>query len=122
MARFRSSLRPIQSRKHVVDLAGSVPGAIVSTIDLVQGVDNPVLANVQDVEVGTIVNAIYLKVEAFTAVNATLRPNFYMIVGKNPGGNLVLPVPNAVGGNDNKKQIIHQEMIRRENSPIRRIR
>ncbi len=34
-----------------------------------------------------------------------------MIIMKNPGNNLVTPTPNAVGGNDNKKFVIHQEMV-----------
>lgn len=34
-----------------------------------------------------------------------------MIIFKNPGGNLVNPFPANVGNNDNKKWVIHQEMI-----------
>ncbi len=37
--------------------------------------------------------------------------NAYMYVAKNPGGNLTLPEANVVGANDNKKYIIHQEMV-----------
>ncbi len=35
----------------------------------------------------------------------------YLIIGKNPGSNLTLPVPNVVGISDNKKYIFHQEMV-----------
>ncbi len=34
-----------------------------------------------------------------------------MIVYKNPGGNIVGPTPNTVGANDNKRFVIHQEML-----------
>ncbi len=34
-----------------------------------------------------------------------------MFVAKNPGGNLTFPKPNVVGSDDNKKYIIHQEMV-----------
>ncbi len=33
------------------------------------------------------------------------------MVMKNPGGNITVPVANAVGGNDNKRFVIHQEMV-----------
>ncbi len=34
-----------------------------------------------------------------------------MFVAKNPGNNLALPEANVVGGNDNKRFVIHQEMV-----------
>ena len=34
-----------------------------------------------------------------------------MMIYKNPGGNLVFPNANAVGSNDNKRFVIHQEMV-----------
>ncbi len=39
-----------------------------------------------------------------------------MAIAKNPGGNLAMPNPNAVGVSDNKKYIIHQEMVMLEQS------
>ncbi len=39
-----------------------------------------------------------------------------MIVFKNPGNNLTMPTANAVGVSDNKKYIIHQEMVMMEQS------
>ena len=39
-----------------------------------------------------------------------------MLVFKNPGGNLTVPANNTVGSNDNKKYVIHQEMVMLEQS------
>ncbi len=103
-------MRPVHRIKHVVDIqGGTVAGtAVVNT--LINTVDAPVLANTAEVETGSKVNSIYLKVEAYAKSSAALA-NFYMLIMKNPGGNLVVPAPNAVGGDDNKRYIIHQEMV-----------
>ncbi len=88
-------------------------GLLVNTpagVNLIKAVDAPVLANVSEVETGSTVNGIYLKVEANATSSAALS-NFYMIVYKNPGGNITAPVPNTVGSNDNKRFVIHQEMV-----------
>ncbi len=34
-----------------------------------------------------------------------------MIIAKNPGSNVNLPPPNAVGSDDNKRFVFHQEMV-----------
>ncbi len=78
--------------------------------DLIVAVDAPVLAQVNQVETGSKINGIYLHVEVSHTSGAG-RPNMYMIIFKNPGNNLSQPVPNAVGGNDDKRFVIHQEMI-----------
>ncbi len=72
--------------------------------------DNPVIANVKEVETGSVINGIYLKVEAVATTAAALA-NYYIAIFKNPGGNLNPPPPNAVGIDDNKKFVIHQEMV-----------
>ncbi len=109
--RFRSmALRPIHRIKHVVDTQRGMTVGTVENVILIKTVDAPVLANVEEVETGSKVNGIYIKVEAVATSSAVL-PNFYMIIGKNPGNNLTLPVPNAVGANDNKRFVFHQEMV-----------
>ncbi len=72
--------------------------------------ENPSLANTNEVAFGSTINGIYLKVEAYATSSAALS-NFYMYIMKNPGNNLVTPGPNTVGSDDNKRYIIHQEMI-----------
>ncbi len=34
-----------------------------------------------------------------------------MAVAKNPGNNIVFSNPNAIGSDDNKRYVIHQEMV-----------
>ncbi len=113
MPRFRSrsmSLRPVHRLKHVVDKQAGVGLGIIDNTVLVLAVDAPVLANTNEVETASKVNGIYLKVEAYARTAAALA-NCYLLVAKNPGGNLSIPNPNAVGIDDNKKYVIHQEMV-----------
>ncbi len=111
----RMSLRPVHRIKHVVDIQNATPvGSLVSQ-DLIDSKDAPVLANTDEVETGSTINGIYLNVEAY-ATSAAALSNFYLIIYKNPGGNISNPVPNAVGSNDNKRYVIHQEMKMLEQS------
>ncbi len=109
MTRY-SSLRPVHRIKHVVDVQGALVAATVSTSDLVNTKDAPVLANVNEVETGAKINGIYLHVEV-SHTSGTGRPNIYMAVYKNPGNSLAVINPENTGSNDNKRFVIHQEMI-----------
>jgi len=111
--RRNSSKRPIHSIKHVVDIQGGIVAGTQAGNDLIEAVDAPTLALVDRVETGCTVSSIYLKVEAYATSTAALA-NFYMIVFKNPGGNISAPVPNQVGLNDDKRYVIHQEMVMME--------
>ncbi len=116
MARFRRSsmaLRPVHRIKHVVDFSGAIAAAANTTKSLIESKDAPVLANTQEVETGSKVNGIYLKIEVASDEVATpgLIPNVYLAISKDPGGNLAAVAPNAVGLSDNKRFVIHQEMI-----------
>ncbi len=115
VARFRSrrqSLRPVNRIKHVVDIKSALAGGAGEFQVLVDTIDTPTLADTNGVETASTVNAIYLKVE-LTRIGTTsdVLANAYMYVAKNPGGNLTLPEANVVGANDNKKYVIHQEMV-----------
>ncbi len=110
------SIRPVHRIKHVVDFNSNLTAGSQLAIPLVTAVDAPILANAEEVETGAKVNGIYLKVEvAGNEATASEIPNVYMIVWKNAGNNLTAPVPNNVGPNDNKRYVIHQEMIMLEN-------
>ncbi len=113
MARYRNrgmALRPVQRIKHVVDLQGAlVAGTQVNEV-VVQTVDTGTLADVNGVQTGSTVNGIYLHVEAVPTSSAALS-NIYMIVYKNPGDNITPPSANAVGADDDKRFVIHQEMV-----------
>ncbi len=120
MARFRRSLRmrPVMSVKHIVDAQNTLAKTVVLPIVLVQAGDAPTLGATTVVATGSTVNAVYLRVEVSTneAPVVGAVPNFYMIVYKNPGGNLGLPDPATTGNDDEKRFIIHQEMVMFDNS------
>ncbi len=110
------AVRPIHRIKHVVDNQGALTSPTILSTLVANAVDTPVTSSVTQVEVGSKINGIYLRVEI--AGNETgAIPNCYLIVYKNPGGNLTMPSPNAVGSDDNKKWVIHQEMLMLQNLP-----
>ncbi len=108
--RTRSNLRPIHRIKHVVDTQFATAAGAIFDVSLVSTVDAPVLANTNEVETGSNVNGIYLHVELNITTAAALA-NAYLMVFKNPGNNLAMPNPNVVGADDNKRYVIHQEML-----------
>ncbi len=115
--RFRrgNALRPVNRIKHVIDLQSGINLNVQQENTIAKGVDNPVLSNSTDCAIGSTINGIYLRVEAY-ATTAGALANIYMIVFKNPGNNLTMPNANVVGNSDNKKYIIHQEMVMMEQS------
>ncbi len=119
MARFRSrmALRPINRIKHVVDSSAAVAAATTGVYVLSLATDTPTLAATASVETGSKINAFYIRFEVASneAISLGAIPNFYFLVWKNPGGNLTTPNPAAVGSDDNKNKVIHQEMTMIEN-------
>ncbi len=112
MARFRGgNLRPINRIKHVVDSQFATAIATIFDVSLISTVDAPVLANSDECETGSRVNGIYLDIEVISTSVTGVLGNAYIMVFKNPGNNLAMPNPNGVGIVDNKKWIIHQEMV-----------
>ncbi len=115
MPRYRSrqSLRPIHRIKHVVDSSATLAGGTNVVNVLVSTKDAPVLANTTEVETGSTVNGIYLRLEVASneAIDLGAIPNVYMAVYKIPGGNLTAINPQAEGVIDDKRYVIHQEMV-----------
>ncbi len=103
-------LRPVHSLKHIVDVATSTVTNVITTIPVIESAQNPGLANVTQVEDGSTVNAIYLRVEVIATAVFDSVPRIYMLVFKDPGTGLSIPPPSGAGGNADKKFIIHQEM------------
>ncbi len=104
------ALRPINRIKHVVDLQGGIVAGTTSSTNLIDAVDSPPQTTTNQVLTGSTVNGIYLKLEVNATTSAAL-PNVYMSIMKNPGNNLTAIPPNVVGANDNKRYVIHQEMV-----------
>ena len=105
-----SSLRPVNRIKHVVDIQGGIVLGVTQRDDLINTTDTPTLGVANTVQTGSIINGIYLKVEVYATSDGALS-NVYMSVAKNPGNNLAIPTPNATGVSDNKRYVIHQEMV-----------
>ncbi len=120
MARFRrgASIRPVNRIKHVIDSQATLAKATALKVVIIATTDTPVISGTNNVQTGATVNGFYLKVEVASNETEVVGavPNVYMMVWKDPGGNLTPPSANAVGGNDNKRYVFHQEMIMLENS------
>ncbi len=106
---FRRNLHPVNSYKHVVDRQSAIVAGTQEQTVLVNASDTPTLSETDEVAVGSTVSSIYLNVSCYATTQAALA-NVYIVVYKNPGGNLVAITPNTVGSNNNKKFVIHQEM------------
>ncbi len=110
--RRRSNLlRPVHRIKHVIDDQRGIVLNTNTAVTIAISVDAPVLANRTEVETGSTINGIYLHVEVINDGATGVLPNAYLMVVKNPGNNLTFPNPNAVGLDDNKKYVFHQEMV-----------
>ncbi len=103
-------MRPVNRIKHVFDVQGAMVAGTQVNQRIMRSIDTPILANTDDVETGSTVNGIYLAIEVVGTSSAALT-NVYMILFKNPGGNLTPPAANVVGADDNKRYVIHQEMV-----------
>ncbi len=112
--RRTSSLRPINSVKHIVDDQGGIVADTKVNVDLVQGVDSATTAAVENVQIGSKVNGIFLNIQVIgTGVGGVLN-QVYFIIYKNPGNNISaadIPKGNVTGASDFKRQIFHTEMI-----------
>ena len=108
---FRNSIRPVNRIKHVTDLQAATAAGTPVDITLAVASDTPDLATANEVETGSTINGIYLRVEVVNTGSAGVLANAYMLIFKNVGGNLTIPAANAVGINDNKRFVIHQEMV-----------
>ncbi len=111
--RFNRAIRPVNSMKHVVDVATTaVPAGVTNVVPVITAVDSPTLANPGDINKGSVVNGIFLRVE--TVHNSgtwVTQPRVYMTVQKDPGNNLGAAFPADVGISNIKKFVIHQEML-----------
>ncbi len=94
----------------MVDSQKGIGLGVVDNTILIQAVDNPVLADTADVKTGSTINGIFLNIEVYATTSGALS-NVYLAVIKNPGNNISMPNPNSVGSSDNKRFVIHQEMV-----------
>ncbi len=104
-------LRPVKSLKHIVDVATSTVTATVSVIPVIEVVASPSIASPTQVNEGSTIGSIFLRVEVLATNAFSSVPRVYMIVFKNPGNNLTVGSPNGYGIDDTKRYVIHQEMV-----------
>ncbi len=104
------SLRPVNRIKHVIDVQAGISAASQLNTAIAATTDTPTLAVRESVKTGSKINGFYIKVEV-SATSGVALANVYFILFKNVGGNLGTPVGNSVGDSDNKRYVIHQEMI-----------
>ncbi len=105
-----NSLRPINRIKHVTDVQVGATAGTTTDTNIINTVDSPTIASTNQVAKGSTINGIFVSLEVVATSSAALS-NCYMIILKNPGGNLTMPAPNVVGSNDNKRYVFHQEMV-----------
>ncbi len=116
---FRQSLRPINSRKNIVETSG-ITGAVTNAVldNIIQGVDQADLASVDEVTTGSKVNGFFMScffiAEGGEVASEVPLVDWYII--KDPGGTFGttfdathLPTPGATGSHINKRYIIHTE-------------
>ncbi len=108
-----AGLRPINSKKHIVDLQGGLTIDTQTVGTIAKGVDNAVLANVNEVEAASRINSLFLNVQVAASSTAALA-NVYLAIVKNPGNDITFPNANTLGTSDTKRFVIHQEMIMTE--------
>ncbi len=111
-------MSPIRSIKHVVDTNGGILGGTPSTASVINTVDDPSRTVANNVTNGSRVNAIFLNVQVVMDTKGAGVNNIYMIVFKNPGTDMNAPDVDNVGTNDNRKWIIHQEMLMLSNEHV----
>ncbi len=107
------SLRPVHRIKHMVENQQALAIDTQTSVDIIKAVDAPIIANRPEVETASTVHGIFLNVQVAATSTASIA-NVYMAVVKNPGGNLAFSKINVLGSDDNKKYVIHQEMIMTE--------
>ncbi len=119
MARFKRGLHPVVSTKNISEFSG-ILAASTNTValDIADAVDNPTLAQLDEVERGSVINGFFFSCFFYTEggeiANEVPLVDWYVI--KNPGnsfGNTFnatsLPTPGATGIHVNKRYIFHTE-------------
>jgi len=107
------SLRPVNSIKHVVDTNGGITGAANSTTDIIRAIENPDYnVTTNQVHVGAVMKWFFLNVQVIQQVVAGGVDNVYLWIYKNLGNNVAYTTNgDAVGTNDLRRYVIHQEMV-----------
>ncbi len=104
--RFRSRKPIIQSVKNIVDSTLIGVGAGVTSNVSLAFATNVYSGGVTSVPVGATVSSVYLFVQILPSTGTA---NVDWFIWKNPANNLTRPVPGAVGGDKNRRHVLHEE-------------
>ncbi len=116
---FRRGLRPINSRKNIVEQQGIIAAVTNTVVDnIIQGVDQADLASTDEVTTGSTVSSFYMSAFFYSEGGeiASEVPNVDWYIIKDNGGTFGttfdathLPTPGNTGSHVNKRFIIHTE-------------
>ncbi len=112
MPRFRRSLQPINSIKHVIDTEGILTMNGASSIsDIVVAVPNvdPATFKPGDVRVGAHVNGVFLSVFIIGSSGASLDASINWYIIKTHDQQTSIPFPGNTGVAEIRNQIFHEE-------------
>ncbi len=98
------ALRPVNSNKNVVYLESSIGTSRVDN-RLVTTVDSPTLADLDAVQRGCSIKAIYISIDMCGLAGTGVLQTCTAYLMKNPGNNLTSPTPRTEGGSNEKKFI-----------------
>ncbi len=104
------TIRPVQSTKHGIDVATSAAAEVQAVVILAEAVPSPNIANTEQVNYGSSIPSVYMRIEVLGTGTFVGVPRIYFALMKNPGNNLSIPNASAVGASDSKKFVMHQEM------------
>ncbi len=108
MPRFRRSLalRPIVSNKEVVDSTLLGVGAGVTSTVVLANTVNDYTGTVGTNPLGAKISHLFLFVQMISTGSGTANMDWFIM--KSPNG-IVPPTPGAVGGDVNRKWVLHEE-------------
>ncbi len=104
-------LRPVNRTKHVVDSQFATAAGAPNDFTIAFASDTPDLGTAAEVQTNSTIRSFFISIEVVNTGVTGVLANCYALFFKNPGGNLTIPAANAVGIDDNKKYVFHQEMV-----------
>ncbi len=105
--RSRSTIRPVDSNKNVVDFSGST-GTTIVTETIAKAVDSAALTAQDEVTRGCTINNIWLSLDVCGLAGTGVLQITALYIFKNPGTNLTPPGPFFVGTSNEKKFVFKQ--------------
>lgn len=105
--RFRRAfaLRPVTSRKNIVQDVAIIAAAAKPGFTIAKAVDNPVLANTDEVQTGCRLNTVYIECWIYGNGVAGVNTPIVWNIHKNPNNALTMPNPSSAGADANKRWI-----------------